>query len=71
LNRYKLPGIVQIPAELIQAGSETLHSEIQRLINSVWNKEELRQQWKGTISVPICKKGDKTGYYNYPGISLS
>jgi hypothetical protein len=28
LQRYKSPGVDEIPAELIQAGGETLHSEI-------------------------------------------
>jgi hypothetical protein len=32
LKRYKSPGSDQITAELIQAGEETLHSEIHRLI---------------------------------------
>jgi len=41
LKRYKLPGTYQIPAELIQAGGNTLHSEIHKVINSIWNKEEL------------------------------
>jgi hypothetical protein len=54
LKRHKLPDIIQIPA-----GGETLHSEIHNLINSIWNKEELPQQWKESISVPICRKGDK------------
>jgi hypothetical protein len=31
LERYKSPGVDQIPAELIQAGVETLHSEIHKL----------------------------------------
>jgi hypothetical protein len=35
LKRYKLPGIAQIQAELIQAGGNTLHYEIHKLINSV------------------------------------
>jgi hypothetical protein len=39
LKRYKYPGIDQIPAELIQAGEETLHSDIHKLINLIWNKE--------------------------------
>jgi hypothetical protein len=43
----------QIPAELIQAGSNTLRSEIHELINSVWNKKELPQQWKESIIVCI------------------
>jgi hypothetical protein len=44
LKRYKSPGSDQIPAELIQAGGETLMSEIHKLINSIWNKEELPDQ---------------------------
>jgi hypothetical protein len=46
LKRYKVSGTDQIPAELIQAGDETLRSEIQKLINSIWNKEELPDLWK-------------------------
>jgi hypothetical protein len=44
LRRHKSPGIDQIPAELIKAGCGTIHSEIHRLINSIWNKEELPKQ---------------------------
>jgi hypothetical protein len=39
LKRYKSPGVDQIPAELIQAGEETLRSEIHKLIKLIWNKE--------------------------------
>jgi hypothetical protein len=41
LKRHKSPGSDEIPAELIQAGGEILSSEIHKLINSIWNKEEL------------------------------
>jgi hypothetical protein len=44
LKRYKSPGVDQIPAELIQAGGDTLHSEIHKLIKLIWNKEELPHQ---------------------------
>jgi hypothetical protein len=40
-----MPGSDQIPAELIQAEGEILHSEIHELINSIRNKEELPDQW--------------------------
>jgi hypothetical protein len=70
LKKYKSPGSDQIPAELIQAGGEILLSVIHKLVNSVWNKEELLDQWKESIIVPIHKKGDKTGCDNYRGISL-
>jgi hypothetical protein len=57
-------------AELIQAGGNTLHSEILKLINCICNKEGFSQQWMEFIIVPIHKKGDKTGCSNYQGISL-
>jgi hypothetical protein len=70
LKRHKSPGIDQIPADLIKAGSRTIRSEIHKLINSIWNKEELPKQWKESIIVPIYKNGDKTDCSNYQGISL-
>jgi hypothetical protein len=44
LTNNKSPGSDQIPAELIQAGGEILLYAIHKLINSVWNKEELPGQ---------------------------
>jgi hypothetical protein len=70
LKSYKSPGTDQIPAKLIKAGDETLYSEIHRLICSIWSKEELPQQRKESIIVPIHKKGDKTDCNNYRGIFL-
>jgi hypothetical protein len=37
---------------------------------AIWNKEELPEEWKESVIVPIQKKGDKTDYNNYRGISL-
>jgi hypothetical protein len=39
-----------------------------KLINSVWNKEELTDHWKESVIVPVYKKGDKTDYNSYPYI---
>jgi hypothetical protein len=36
----------------------------------IWNKEELTDQWKESIVVPVYKKDDKTDCSNYRGISL-
>jgi hypothetical protein len=55
LKKYKSPDSDQIPTELIQAGSEMLLPAIHKLVNSVWNKEELPDQWKESIIVPIYK----------------
>jgi hypothetical protein len=54
----------EILAVFIQAGCETQHFEIYRLINYTWNEEEMPEQWKESVSVPTYKKGDKTSYSN-------
>jgi hypothetical protein len=41
-----------------------------KLIPCIWNKEELPQQWKESITVPIQKKDDKTDCNNSRGIAL-
>jgi hypothetical protein len=45
-------------------------SVIHKLIISIWNKEELPDQWKESLIVPVHKMGDKTDCNNYCGISL-
>jgi hypothetical protein len=70
LKIYKLPYKDQIPAELIQAGGDILRSNIHKVINSIWNKEELPGQWKESIIVLIREKGNKADCSNNSGISL-
>ena len=70
LKSHKSPGIDQIPAELIKEGCRTICCHIHKLPVSIWNEEELPEEWKESIIVPIHKKGDKTDCNNYRGISL-
>jgi len=70
LKSHKSPGVDQIPAELIKAEGKTIRCEIHKLIISIWDKEELPEEWKESITVPIYKKGDKRDCSNYTGISL-
>jgi hypothetical protein len=61
LKKYKSTGSDQIPAELIQAGGEILLSATHKLIDSIWNKEELPDQRKLTkLTVIII-----VGYHCY------
>jgi hypothetical protein len=57
LKNYTSPGSDNIPAELIQAGGETLWSENHKLANSVLSKEELPEKWNESynfiILIPI------------------
>ena len=57
------------PFDSFQSRFVTYILNFPRII-SVWNKEELPDEWKESIIVPIYKKGDKTDCNNYRGISL-
>ena len=70
VKSHKSPGIDQIPAELIKTGGRTIRCEFLKLIFSVWNKEELPEEWKESIIVVIYKNDDKTDCSNYRSISL-
>ena len=59
LKNHKSPGIDQIPAELIKAGGRTICSAIHKLIISIWKKEELPEEFKESIIVPIYTEGDR------------
>ena len=70
LKNHKSPGVDQLPSELINAEGKIFRCEIHKLIISIWNKEELPEEGKESIIVPIYKKGDKTDCSNYRGITL-
>jgi hypothetical protein len=40
---------------VLQAGGRLMHSEIRKLNQSIWNKEELPQHWKESITAPVYK----------------
>jgi hypothetical protein len=67
---FKSSGTDQMPAELIKARQRKICSKMHKLINSVWNKEQLPKEWKESIIVLVYKMGDKTDCSNYSGVSL-
>jgi hypothetical protein len=57
LKEYKLQCSDKISAELIQTGDETVCAKIHnKVINYIWNKEELPDQWKEPVIVPVRKR---------------
>jgi len=48
---------------MIKAGGRIIRYEIHKFINSIWNKEELPEDWKESIILTIYKKGDCGGNY--------
>jgi hypothetical protein len=63
-KRNKSPGINQIPTEFIKSWSRKFRSEIHKLINSIWNTEELLEEWKELVFLSIYKNSDKTDCSN-------
>jgi len=59
LWRNKPQGTDQIPAELFNECGKTIRSETNKLINFIWNKNELPEEGKESIIVPIYRKGEK------------
>jgi len=46
-----LPGIDQIPAEVVKAEGRTIRCKIHKIINFIWDEEELPEEWKELILV--------------------
>ena len=62
-----------LPAELLKFGLQqdwTILLEFHRLTTLIWREGKLPQQWKDAVITVIHRKGDKTAYRNYRGISL-
>ena len=49
LKRHRSAGTAEIPSELIKAGCRKFRSEIHKLINYIWHKEEVSEEWKESI----------------------
>ena len=69
LKSHKSPDIDQIPAKLFKAAGNQIRYEIHKLIVSIWNKEELPEEWKESIITPIYKRGGKTDCNKFKCIS--
>ncbi|KAI5707898.1 hypothetical protein M8J77_012165 [Diaphorina citri] len=70
LKSNKAPGQDSICAEVLKAGGEVLVMRLHKLILEIWEKEEMPDDWKEAIVIPVFKKGNKHDCNNYRGISL-
>src|ERR1700733_11870042 len=71
MKKGKAPGVDNITAEELQAGTEGLGMQvIHRLCLRAWESEEIPSDWKRAIVIPIHKKKDRLDCANYRGTSL-
>ena len=70
MKSNKAPGPDGIPAEVWKS-SEPLAEQLYKLLSSIWETEEVPQQFKDANIVTIWKrKGSKSDCSNYRGVSL-
>ena len=71
MSSGKAPGSDSIPAEIYKAGGPTLVNQLTSLFQSMWDKEQLPQDFKDATIVHIYKnKGNRQSCDNHRGISL-
>ena len=70
LKKRKSVGIDNIPAELVQAGEETMIDILTELYNMIWRTEEWPTPWTQSLSITLPKKGYFQFCQNYRTISL-
>jgi len=69
-KKSQSPGMDQIPTYLLKLVGRSICSEMHKLINSIWNQEELPEEWKESIIVLVYKIGNTTDCSNYRGMSI-
>ena len=71
LSSGKAPGTDAIPAEVYKAGGLPMAEKLTELIQCMWRKEVIPQDFKGASIIHLCKrKGHPQVCDNHRGISL-
>ena len=70
LKRGKSAGVDNIPAELVQAGGETMIDVLTEICNRIWRTGEWPTPWTQSLIITLPKKGNLQLCQNYRTISL-
>ena len=70
LKKNKAAGLDGIPAELLQYGGEAVVKELSQLFNTIWHTEDVPNEWRQGVIVPLPKKGCLSDCNNWRGITL-
>ena len=70
LKKGKSAGVDNIPAELVQAGGETMIDVLTEICNRIWRTGEWPTPWTQSLFITLPKKGNLQLCQNYRTISL-
>ena len=70
LKNAKAPGVDNIAPEALKEGGPCTVEALHRILNFVWEKEEIPDDWKRGLLVKLTKKGDLSRCGNWRGIML-
>ena len=70
LNKGKAAGCDDIPPEAWKSGGVVSEKILYSLLNKIWEKEVIPEDWKKGILIKLPKKGDLTECKNWRGIML-
>ena len=70
LKPGKSAGVDNIPAELLQAGGETMIDVLLNICNKIWQTGEWPMPWTQSLVITLPKKGNLLQCQNYRTISL-
>ena len=70
ITRNKVSGGDGIPAELFQILKDDAVKVPHSICQQIWKTQLWPQDWKGSVFIPIPKKGNAKEYSNYCTIAL-
>ena len=59
LKNNKAAGTGEAVAELIKYGRRQLHESLAKIVNKIWRREEMLQEWEEGRFLPVHKKEDR------------
>ena len=68
LKNAKAPGVDNIPPEAFKEGGPCTLEALHRILNFVWEKDVIPDDWKRGLLVKLAKKGDLSLCSNWRGI---
>ena len=70
LKNYKIPGADSFINEFFKYGGPEVRNKLLNIMNTIFEKGEVPNDFRKTLIKPLYKKGEKIECPNYRGINL-